>query len=180
MEVARPDWILAMSVDDLIEKRKAIVRHNGKQIALFATQDGFYACNNRCPHQGYPLVEGSVDQDCVLTCNWHNWKFDLANGRNLYGGDKLRTYPVKVEEGALYLDVAEAPFETRYETALENLRSAVRDNSYDRIARELSRIQNMGGRLDTTGSQIDFVEPYPLRVRLDSCLCGSRGLVAVG
>lgn len=138
-----------MSVDDLIEKRKAIVRYNGKQIALFATHDGFYACNNRCPHQGYPLVEGSVDQNCVLTCNWHNWKFDLVDGRNLYGGDKLRTYPVKVEEGTLYLDVAEAPFETRYETALINFHSAVQDNSYDRIARELSRIQNMGGRLDT-------------------------------
>ena len=141
------DWIVALPVEELLEKRKHVVRHDGRQIAVFATDDGFFACNNRCPHQGYPLVEGSVDRDCLLTCNWHNWKFDLHDGRNLYGGDRLRTYPVAVREGKLHLDVTEEPFTDRYATALSNLRSAVHDNSYDRIARELGRVQAMGGSL---------------------------------
>ena len=137
-----------MPVDELIAKRKMMVRHRGKQIALFATSDGFYACNNRCPHQGYPLLDGTIDESCVLTCNWHNWKFDLTDGRNIYGGDQLRTYPIEVRDRVLYLDVAELPMETRYRSALANLHSAMRDNSYDRIARELGRIQHMGGRFD--------------------------------
>ena len=51
-----------------------------------------HACNNRCPHEGYPLVEGALDaESCILTCHWHNWKFDLRTGANHYGGDNLRS-----------------------------------------------------------------------------------------
>ncbi|MEO2091127.1 MAG: Rieske (2Fe-2S) protein, partial [Gemmataceae bacterium] len=39
------------------------------------------AISNRCPHEGYPLHQGVLKQ-CVLTCNWHNWKFDLRDGSN--------------------------------------------------------------------------------------------------
>ena len=66
-----------------------------------------HACNNRCPHEGYPLVEGVLDAQCVLTCNWHNWKFDLKTGETLYGGDRLRVYPVMVREGMVHVDVAD-------------------------------------------------------------------------
>ncbi|GIT48908.1 MAG: hypothetical protein Ct9H300mP14_08360 [Gammaproteobacteria bacterium] len=71
-------------------------RFEGRQIVLFATSQGIYACNNRCPHEGYPLREGVLDEQCRLTCNWHNWKFDLQTGANQRGGDKLRVYPVEV------------------------------------------------------------------------------------
>jgi hypothetical protein len=36
-----------------------------------------HAFDDKCPHQGYPLSQGTV-AGCVLTCQWHNWKFDLA------------------------------------------------------------------------------------------------------
>ena len=83
-------WVQAVALDELAAKRRVIFRHDGRQIALFHTETGVLACNNRCPHEGYPLREGSLDGDCVLTCNWHNWKFDLKTGQNLYGGDRLR------------------------------------------------------------------------------------------
>jgi nitrite reductase/ring-hydroxylating ferredoxin subunit len=48
----------------------------------------------RCPHEGYPLAAGQVSPgDCVLTCNWHNWKFRLDTGECLIGGDHVRGYP---------------------------------------------------------------------------------------
>ncbi len=56
-------------LDDLAGKGTKVVKVGKKQIALFKTGSGVYACNNRCPHEGYPLVEGNITGGCVLTCN---------------------------------------------------------------------------------------------------------------
>ena len=73
-------WVAAADRAKLAKDGRAVVRIEGKQIALFDTPQGIFACNNRCPHEGYPLREGSLDDQCRLTCNWHNWKFRLADG----------------------------------------------------------------------------------------------------
>ncbi|MFC1681609.1 Rieske (2Fe-2S) protein [Pseudomonadota bacterium] len=83
------NWHRATTLEELERAGRKLFRKDGRQIALFHTKQGLFACNNRCPHEGYPLKEGSVDRSCVLTCNWHNWKFNLATGENLYGGDRL-------------------------------------------------------------------------------------------
>ena len=87
-------WTLAMPLSKLADGGRKVLRIAGKQIALFRRGEQIYACNNRCPHEGYPLSEGDLDGECVLTCNWHNWKFNLETGENLYGGDRLNVYPV--------------------------------------------------------------------------------------
>ena len=106
-------WIKAIPMDKLAQNQKTVFRHQGKQIALFLSEQGILACNNRCPHEGYPLSEGELDERCVLTCHWHNWKFDLHTGDNLYGGDRLRIYPVEIRDGDIWLDVSDPPFATR-------------------------------------------------------------------
>lgn len=111
---------------------------------LFHTADGVFACNNRCPHEGYPLSEGHVDRACILTCQWHNWKFDLRSGENRLGGDRLRVYPVAVRDGAVWLDLSDPPFEVRYAQVLAHLREAFDDDDYQRMARELARLQRLG------------------------------------
>ena len=133
-------WTKVISHDALRAKRKAVVRRNGKQIVLFDTPDGVLACNNRCPHEGYPLREGSLDDSCILTCNWHNWKFNLRDGANLYGGDRLRTYPVELRDSDVWLDLKNEPFNARHDKIMKNLREAFNDHSYDRIAREIARL----------------------------------------
>ena len=102
------------------------------------------ACDNRCPHEGYPLSEGSLSQDCTLTCNWHNWKFNLATGENLYGGDRLRTYPVETRGADIWVDITELPYAERYKSITHSLRDAFDDYSYDRIAREIARLIRLG------------------------------------
>lgn len=134
-------WTKTISHDALRQKRKAVVRRGGKQIVLFDMPDGVYACNNRCPHEGYPLREGTLDDSCTLTCNWHNWKFDLRDGTNLYGGDRLRIYPVELRNGDIWVDLTDAPFEARHAAIMKNLRDAFDDHSYDRIAREIARLR---------------------------------------
>ena len=133
-------WTSAISLDKLRRDGKAVTKLGGKQIALFAADGAVYACNNRCPHEGYPLREGTLDESCVLTCNWHGWKFDLRNGDNLLRGDRLRTYPTKVVDGAVWVDVSDPPPAERRAQALANLRTAFDDHEYDRIARELARL----------------------------------------
>ena len=74
-------WIQTISVEEFQRKPHSVVRHGAKQIALMRLQEKIFALDNRCPHEGYPLSEGSFNPEtCVLTCNWHNWKFDLTSG----------------------------------------------------------------------------------------------------
>jgi len=138
------EWTRAVDVDRLQPSRPIAVKLRGKHVALFLHQGEILACNNRCPHEGYPLVEGALDADCVLTCNWHNWKFDLKTGATLYGGDNLRIYPVKVEDGAVWLDIRDPPAAERAERALEHLELALAEFDTARIARELARLDAAG------------------------------------
>ena len=95
--------------DELKARGRKVVRRAGKQILLIASGGRIFAIANRCPHEGYPLSEGTEGPDCVLTCNWHNWKFDLANGEALVGRDPVRTYPVELRNGEIFLDLADPP-----------------------------------------------------------------------
>ena len=127
------------------ENARAAVRVDGKHIALFATPDGIRACNNRCPHEGYPLSEGTLDGECWLTCHWHNWKFNLKDGANLYGGDRLRVYPVEVRDGKVWVNTADEPSTDRRARIRHDLQAAIEDNDYFRIARELGRLAAIDG-----------------------------------
>jgi nitrite reductase/ring-hydroxylating ferredoxin subunit len=140
------EWTRAVDVDRLQPSRPIAVKLRGKHVALFLHQGEILACNNRCPHEGYPLVEGALDADCVLTCNWHNWKFDLKTGATLYGGDNLRIYPVKVEDGAVWLDIRDPPAAERVERALRHLELAMAEYDTARIARELARLGTAGAK----------------------------------
>lgn len=139
------DWRDALAVSDLKEKGRKIVKLDSKQIAVFWRDGSVYACNNRCPHEGFPLIEGTVSDTCTLTCNWHNWKFDLADGNNLRDGDKLRVYPTKVEGDRLWIDIADPPAEELIEAALANIVDALPKHEYDRIGREVARLEKAGG-----------------------------------
>ena len=157
-----PNCIRAIDLEALECKGRAILRHEGRQIALFATPEGVRACNNRCPHEGYPLSEGTLAEGalgegvsgCVLTCNWHNWKFDLATGANLDRGEALRVYPVKLEDGAVWLDLTDPPLELRRARVLASLKGAFDDEDYERMARELARLSALGDPLDAARAAI--------------------------
>ena len=138
-------WSSAMPLEKLRRDGAAITKVGGKQIAFFHVDGQIYACNNRCPHEGYPLREGTVNGDCVLTCNWHGWKFDLKTGDNLFQGDRLRLYPTRLENGTVMVDVTDPPPAERQARAIDNLRTAFGDHEYDRMAREVARLVKAGG-----------------------------------
>ena len=138
-------WIDAGPLEALKSRGRRVFKSGRKQILLISAGERIYACNNRCPHEGYPLSEGTLASPCTLTCNWHNWKFDLASGDTLVGGDRLRLYPVELREGRIWVDVTDVPAEHRQARALTNLEEACTDNDYERIAREVARYVRADG-----------------------------------
>ena len=156
-EGGQRDWRRLLALAELAPGSAKMVRVDGRQIALFNTEDGVRACDNRCPHEGYPLSEGSLSSACILTCNWHNWKFDLGSGDNLYGGDRLRVYPVEIRDGDIWVDLTELPYAKRYKAIRNNLHDAFDDYSYDRIARETARLLRLGAEpMDVPRLAIDW------------------------
>lgn len=121
-----------------------VVRCQGKQVLVIARDARLFAIANRCPHEGYPLSEGTIGPGSVLTCNWHNWKFDLASGAALVGRDPVRTYPVDERGGEIFLDVRDPPAEERRARALAGITAAIGDNDRPRMAREMARLEDAG------------------------------------
>ena len=94
-------------MDDLPVGGRKLFRHYDKRIAIFRTESRIYAVDNRCPHQGYALLQGDMKGE-QLTCAWHNWKFELdQDGHCSFGGEAVRSYPVLVEGGHVFVDVTD-------------------------------------------------------------------------
>jgi nitrite reductase (NADH) small subunit len=68
---------------------------NGRRIALFRADGGWYALDHACPHAGGPLADGLL-ADCRVICPLHERAFDLATGAALSGGDGVAAHRVEV------------------------------------------------------------------------------------
>jgi nitrite reductase/ring-hydroxylating ferredoxin subunit len=78
-------------------------------IVVFPSEGDFFAVDNRCPHMGFPLHQGSVC-DGILTCHWHHARFDLASGGTFDPwADDVRAYDTVVEDGVVYVDPKPRP-----------------------------------------------------------------------
>lgn len=137
-------WIDALAAAELEAKGKVVVRHDGRQYLVLHTESGVFACANRCPHEGYPLSEGVLTDGHVLTCNWHNWKFDLVSGETLVGGDTLPRCPVQIRDGRVLLDIAPPDREAIRAKVLAGLPKALEDVDQQRLVREVARLVQIG------------------------------------
>ncbi len=66
------------------------------------------AISGVCPHARGPLGQGTLHGDVIL-CPWHMWGFDSKSGECDFN-PKLHVpaFPVKVEDGVVYLDTPDA------------------------------------------------------------------------
>ena len=112
-------WHRVAGIDELPEGRVKTVTAETHSMALTHIDGEFTAMENRCPHQGGPLGEGSIeignDGQCWLRCPWHGWDFDPKTGVSPGGhedtGQKL--FPVEVRDDGIYVGIeAETPHET--------------------------------------------------------------------
>jgi nitrite reductase/ring-hydroxylating ferredoxin subunit len=62
-----------------------------------------FALDNRCPHLGFPLHRGTVE-DGILTCHWHHARFDLASGGGFdLWADDVPMAEVRVDNGEVWV-----------------------------------------------------------------------------
>lgn len=72
-------------------------------IAVFYNDGDVRAIDNRCPHMGFPMHQGTV-QDGIVTCHWHHARFDLNSGCTFdLWADDLDAYPVEVRDGDVFV-----------------------------------------------------------------------------
>ena len=88
---------------ELEQKGVIVVRGADRPIAVFVHGGRVSAVDNRCPHLGFPLHRGSV-QDGILTCHWHHARFDLCSGCTFdLWADDVPAYDVEVLGGVVYV-----------------------------------------------------------------------------
>ncbi len=80
--------------------------HRRKEVALFRLVDGIFATENSCSHEYSQLSEGMIMGDDVY-CPKHGSRFDIRTGavRDLPATRPVKTYPVKVEDGVVYVKI---------------------------------------------------------------------------
>jgi 3-phenylpropionate/trans-cinnamate dioxygenase ferredoxin subunit len=85
-----------------------IVRQGSLFVGVYNCGGQLYAIEDRCSHDDGPLCEGDWDEDlCRVICPRHGSAFDLSTGtpRSLPATEPVETYPVRVVDGAIVLEL---------------------------------------------------------------------------
>ena len=100
-------WRKVLDPEGLPDGRVKPVTCDHQTICLTHFKGQYAALDNKCPHQGGPLGEGSIENG-LLRCPWHGWDFDPLTGRPPGGyDDGVRTFPVEVREDGIYVGFEE-------------------------------------------------------------------------
>ena len=105
MNPANPTQTIRLaSTEDVPEGHGREFRVGQRFVALFRSNDQFYALEDMCPHAGAPLNNGPV-KDGTVMCLWHGWCFNLHDGAciNLPRSISVPTYPVSVRGQDIYV-----------------------------------------------------------------------------
>jgi toluene monooxygenase system ferredoxin subunit len=103
-------FLRACALDDVWEGDMALMSVAGQEVLVVHLDGGgVRAFDPRCPHQGWSLAEGSLD-DGVLVCGMHGWEFDVRSGAGVNPTDcALRGYAVEIRDGEVWVDINRAP-----------------------------------------------------------------------
>jgi len=118
-----PEVFVGVASDFDSDVRKGVTIE-GREVFVFKHRDRFYAYENRCPHSGGPVGEGTIigrvtavlgeDRELVredfseehfnIVCPWHGYEYDIDTGQ--CAGDariKLRKFTVVEREDGIYV-----------------------------------------------------------------------------
>ncbi len=110
---AEPDaqgWIEVCAASCLGKEDVIRFDHAKKTYALYQTLDGaYYATDGMCTHGNTHLVDGLV-KGKIIECPKHNGRFNLTDGSPARPPvcRGLRTYPLKNQDGKLFINIAQA------------------------------------------------------------------------
>ena len=97
------DFVRAGTLADLERQGRLVLRGRHRPVLVLHDRGRVTALDNRCPHMGFPLERGTVE-DGVLTCPWHHARFDVASGCTFdLWADDVPTCPVRVRDGEVWV-----------------------------------------------------------------------------
>ena len=103
MDAPSKEFALAGSLEELKIKGRLVVHGGHRPILVIYDRGRVFALDNRCPHMGFPLERGSVE-DGILTCHWHHARFDLESGCTFdLWADDVPICPVEVRNGDVWV-----------------------------------------------------------------------------
>ena len=101
------DWILACNATAIEQDDLIRFDHDNRTFAIYRTADDeYYATDGLCTHEKVHLAGGFV-MDTIIECPKHNGRFDFTTGeaKGAPACINLKTYPVKVENGMVMIDI---------------------------------------------------------------------------
>ena len=108
------NWFYACHEEQVPDNGGVCVKFNDLQIALFrfSRLDEWYATQNECPHRQQMALSrgmiGTQGSEPKVACPFHKKTFSLKTGECLSGDEcAIATYPVKVENGRVYIGMQE-------------------------------------------------------------------------
>jgi 3-phenylpropionate/trans-cinnamate dioxygenase ferredoxin subunit len=80
--------------------------HEGNTFCIYHIEDGYYATDGICTHEYVHLEDGFV-LNGEIECPMHMGLFDIKSGQPMSPPvcEALKTFPVKVEEGSIYIKI---------------------------------------------------------------------------
>ena len=103
MDAPNREFVLAGSLEALKAKGRLVLHGGHRPILVVYDRGRVFALDNRCPHMGFPLERGSVE-DGILTCHWHHARFDLESGCTFdLWADDVPIFPVELRDGDVWV-----------------------------------------------------------------------------
>jgi nitrite reductase/ring-hydroxylating ferredoxin subunit len=119
-----------------------MVRVGNRRVCLVRLSTGVHAIDNACPHEGYGLTQGELNDD-LLTCAWHNWKFRVTDGECTQGEENVTSHHVRIDtDGTISVALASSNAGADRVQLLESLRRGIDRDYVGQISRDVIRLLN--------------------------------------
>ena len=99
----------ALADEAAIQEEEALgVQIGSHDIAICRLDGQIYAIHNICTHQYARLSDGYIEDGCI-ECPLHQGRFEIKTGAACGApvSGTLRVYPVKVEEGKVWVELGD-------------------------------------------------------------------------
>lgn len=100
-------WVKVCEAGDIEEEDVIRFDHEGKTYAVYRSPDDtYFATDGICTHEQAHLTDGLV-MEYIIECPKHNGRFDYRTGaaKGAPVCIDLKTYPVKIETGNVFIDI---------------------------------------------------------------------------
>lgn len=98
-------FVAVAAIDDVASGKFIKVTVAGRDYIIARIEDRFYAVEDLCSHEDYPLSYGCLEGERIK-CSLHGSRFSLADGTPAEdpAEEPIATFRVEIAEGQVWLD----------------------------------------------------------------------------